>query len=318
MINKKLLKILAITLSVALAIQSSLLSASAALLITPGAKVAVSVINNTGYRNIETQIEDRVIQSLLLRGCGVVERAYLNRIMQEKQIRIVFDDDAGQAELGRLAGADYMMVIRVDAPKVEKKLFREGGKQYEKLASLTVSISVRVLSVADGSIADMAVLEGSRYGLSDKTYNDLPAETVEAVASKIRTYISPPPPRAPRGKSEIPTWGWVAIGVGAVVLLVVLAKSSKKSGETGKKCLEEVCKKEECSDYDAYGNCIEWKCVEKECVKYEEKVEKTTAAPVLHNATTLKPYLNQVNEINPRFQISENFEVRVKLFEWRY
>ena len=316
--NNRFLKILAITLSIALAIQSSLSSALAALSIAPGAKVAVSVINNTGYRNIESQIEDRAIQALRRRGCGVVERAMLMKIMQEKQLRMVFDDDAGQTELGRLAGADYMMVIRVDEPKVKKRIFREGGKQYEKLDSLTVPISIRVLSVADGSIADMTILEGSRYGLSKKTYNDLPSETVEAVASKIRTYISPPPPRrtsrAPRGKSEISTGAWVAIGVGAVVLLVVLARSSKKSG---KKCLEEVCVKEECSDYDAHGNCIKWKCVEKECVKYEEEEEESNAAPALHHAT-LKPYLHQVNKTNQRFQMSRNFEIRVKIFEWRF
>ena len=310
--KNRVLKILAIILSVAFAIQSSLSSALAALSIAPGATVAVSVINNTGdrrYRNIGSQIEDRAIQSLLRRGYRVVERAMLERIMREKQIIIVFDDNKGQTELGGFAGADYMMVIRVDEPQVKRRIFREGGRQYEKLDNLKVSISIKVLSVADSSVADMSTLSGSRSGLSDKTDNDLPQETVKAAASEIEKYITPV-----NGQPDgIPTWGWVAIGGAAVVGVVAYASVVEPKG----KCLEEVCLKEECSDYDASGECIKWKCAKTECLEYEEKEEKSSAAPSLHHAT-LKSYLHQANKTSQRFQISRNFEIKIYLLKWRF
>jgi len=282
--------------------------------ISRGDKVAVSVINNTGYRNIGSQIEDRAIQSLRGRGVGVVERAMLEQIMREKQISMIFDNTADQVELGRLAGADYMMLIRVDKPKVEKKTFRQGGKQYEKLQSLTVSVSIKTISVADATIADMKVSTGSRSGLSDKTYDDLPAETVEAAASAISKYISPPAPRrsGTSSKSEIPTWGYVVGGVVVVGALVYLASTY----EASKKCLEKKCLKEECAETDASGNCIEWKCVEEECVRYEED-EDSNAAPALHQ-TTSNPYFHQEAKSTSWFQLSRNFEIRIKLFEWRF
>ncbi len=154
------------------------------------AKIAVLPFSST-TREVEFLASDLVSQNLIKNGFRIVDRSYLQNILQEQEVSLTgLTKDTSLQKIGKLVEADYLLVgtVRVET-KVEssgvafKKLSFSGVEQKEFISGM----SIRVLSVETGE-----VVIGSPYAL-ERTRNGEPdtnhARPLSAIGQGLVNYI---------------------------------------------------------------------------------------------------------------------------------